>query len=167
MPQPWVTGPATIRIAGQELGTAERYPRYLIRSGWLPFFNDISGPVIPNDMLWAGKEAFIYGDINRWNEDVLQFYQSITESADPLSWDVEDVGSLMLHEGLAVPLDILFPYAGKAKYAGMPRGIRFFATWYEGPEEFATQGTTPRKVHLVAHALPVKNGGRWRLGQYL
>jgi hypothetical protein len=149
------------------LGTAERYPRYLVRSGWLPYFNDITGPVIPNDMLWAGKEAFIYMDLNRWDEEVLQFFQSITQFSDPLAWPEDDVATLMIHEEEAVSIQIEFPYASKEKYAGMPKGIRFRAGWYEGPEEASVLGTNPRKQHIVIHCLPKLSGDQWFLGELL
>jgi hypothetical protein len=150
------------------LGTAERYPRYLVRSGWLPYFNDISGPVIPNDMLWAGKEAFIYMDLNRWDEEVLEFFQQITSGSETLSWPEDAVGTLMIHEQEAVPIKIDFPYASKEAYIGMPNGILFGAGWYEGPEEFSVLGTNPRKVHIVIHCLPVGgDGSEWRLGTLL
>lgn len=166
--QPWVAGPTLLSVDGKELGTAERYPRLLVRSGWSPYFNDVGGPVIPMDMLWAAKEAFIYADLNRWDEDTLQFFQTITEGgADPLSWGEDDVGTLMIHEEMAVPITLEFPYASKDKYAGMPKGITFKAGWYEGPEEFSVLGTNPRKVHLVIHCLPVLEDGKWVLGEYL
>jgi hypothetical protein len=169
MPQPWVSGPTTVLVDGRELGTAERYPRYLVRSGWQPYFNDISGPVIPMDMLWAGKEAFIYLDLNRYDEEVLEFFQSITDNSDPLSWPGNSIGTLMIHEEQAIPIQLNFPYADKPKYAGMPKGVLFNAGWYEGPEEFSVLGTNPRKVHVIIHCLATQaeEGGNWVLGELL
>jgi hypothetical protein len=118
-------------------------------------------------MLWAGKEAFIYMDLNRWDEDVLQFFQTITNNADPLGWPENDVGTLMIHEEEAVSIRIDFPYADKDKYAAMPIAINFKAGWYEGPEEASVLGTNPRKQHIVIHCLPVKVGDRWVLGELL
>lgn len=169
--QPWVTGPCEITVDGKDLGTCERFPRILVRSGWLPYFNDISGPVIPNDMLWAGKEAFIFLDLNRWDEDTLAFLKCITSSADPendgLQWDIEDVATLMVHEEEAVEIRLGFPYSTKDKYAGMPAGYVFYAGWYEGPEEASSLGTNPRKQHVVLHCLPVLKDGKWKLGDTL
>jgi hypothetical protein len=166
MPQPWVSGPVTALVAGQELGTAERYPRFLLRSGWLPYFNDISGPVIPNDMLWAGKEVFVFMDLNRWDQDVLDGFRTITaKSPDPLNWPKNAVGTLMIHEEEAVIFTLLFPYADKEKYAGMPKGYFFNACWMEAPEEFGVLGTNPQKFHLVVHGLAVDDGDNWSLGK--
>ena len=165
--QPWVAGVTEILVGpdDQTLGTAERYPRFSVRSGFVPYFNDVGGPVIPTDMLWAGKEVFIFADLNRWDEEVLEYIRSITANSDALSWGADDVGSLMLHENLSIPVTLSFPYASKAAYAGMPNGYKFYNCWYEGPEEFSVLGTNPQKVHVVFHGIPAQNDdGDWQLG---
>lgn len=160
---PFVTGPCLIRATyGSEsakVGFSERTPRLLIRSGWLPYFNDWTGQVLPNDLVWSGREAIIMGDLNARNPAAMEQIQNtpgIPNIADTTGgeWDPSEVGTMMLHESRQVPVEIIFPYAFKAEYNGYPGGYRFFNGIFEGPEDWNILGTQPSKVHVVFRCLP-------------
>jgi hypothetical protein len=115
-------------------------------------------------MLWAGKEAYIFLDLNRWDDRVLENFRSVTRTSDPLRWPARDVGTMMLHSEQAISVSLFFPYFNKAKYKGMPSTVFFPNCWYEGPEDFSVNGTNPRKVHLTIHSLAEFTGTRRTLG---
>jgi hypothetical protein len=180
MAQAWVTGPAhiflsfysSIAVSGPAgvvttlttpiyLGTTERVPRLRIRAGWTPVFNDLTGGVIPYDMLYEGEEAFITGDFTRFNETTIRLLQArprhFLQPTNRGTIQLLDQGTLMLTEGYAFQLSMFFPYSSKLAFAGMPLGYRFPAAWLEGPDDLDNLGTVARVDRLVFHALRIIN----------
>jgi len=165
----YVTGPAhlfvgpTIYSQGQlgltgplqYLGTAEYAPNIQIRAGYLPVHNDLGGSVVPFDSSFQGEEGFTFVDINRYNEIVLARIQArprnhFANQQPPRGLNYPgDIGSLMIQEGLAYSVVVVFPYAAKPAMAGMPFGYRFPFSWLLGPDDLKELGTKPRKVGLV------------------
>jgi hypothetical protein len=161
-----VTGPAHIYCgvgpnkSPLYLGTAERYPKISIRPHFKPTFTDIGGDV-PFDMSFQGEEGFVSADISRWNEITYAIMAARPRHRHPLfprgSTFNGDIGTLMLAEGAAYPIWVVFPYAavngGKAAFADMPAGFRFVSSYLMGPDELEPLGTTPQKERLIWHCL--------------
>jgi len=149
------------------LGTAERYPRVQRRAGWVPVFNDLGGQVIPIDTLFQGEDAFISVDLTRWDDNVMRAALARPSSVQAAegTTGTGDVGTLMCLEFKAHILYLVFPYAAKTPMvnAGMPAGWRFPQAVLEGPDDFDSMGTAPRKIRTVWHAYrfmgPVSTGG--------
>lgn len=180
MTQPYVTGAVHIFVGPMDvqskatnaqgggggspryLGTCEAYPTFAIRPAFFPLFNDITGPVIPYDMAFVGEEAFTSANLTLWDEEV---YKSIASrpthggigsgTPDRGFNGYFDMGTLMIHEGMAFALYLLFPYSVIQAYRGMPAGYKFHASWAVGPDDHNRQGTTPKRLHLLFHSLRV------------
>jgi hypothetical protein len=167
MAQPFVTGPAHFMVDGSYLGTTERTPQFLVRPAWVPVFNDLSGPVIPLDLLYAGEEAFIIGNFTRWDEAVIQRAVQRPAGATLGLNEMTELGTLIIHEGKGHSLKLLFPYANKAGYSSMPGGIEFPVTVAYGPDDHNSLGINPKKVHLVFYAMRPFTGSSFLLYRYL
>jgi hypothetical protein len=175
MATPYVTGPVHLFVgplsSPNYLGTAERFPRMSIRTGWEPVFNDLGGQRVPFDLLYEGQEAFVSVDLTRWNENVLQVMMARAISTVPGLDGPLDIGTAMLTENAAGPLWLLFPFGGvKAAFNApgsgpMPGGYRFPRAILAGPEDFESMGTAPRKIRLIWHCLRFFNpqNGRFLL----
>lgn len=159
MARQYVTGAAHIFVgvgAGYSpvyLGTAERYPKIVLRPNYKPTFADQGGEV-PFDMSFQGEEGFVFADISRWNEAT---YAALAARPRPNgirgSNAPGDVGTLLQAEGMTYPLWVYFPYFSKPAFAGMPAGYRFLSSYVAGPDELEPLGTTPRKIRLTWHCL--------------
>lgn len=142
-------------VAPAYLGTAERYPKISLRPAYEPTYTD-QGAKVPHDMAFMGEEGFVAADISRWNEPVYNALASRPRHRAGLRGFTgsQDHGSLLIAEGLAYELWVLFPYASKAAFsADMPAGYHFHAAYLIGPDELEPLGTTPRKIRLMWHAL--------------
>lgn len=174
MTQPYVTGAVHIFIGpmGKQskatnaqgggggspryLGTCEAYPTFAIRPAFTPLFNDITGPVIPYDMAFVGEEAFTSCNLTLWDEAVhAQVASRPSHGVSRGTNSYVEMGSLMIHEGLAISLYLIFPYSVFSAYRGMPAGYKFHASWAVGPDDHNRQGTTPKRLHLLFHSLRV------------
>lgn len=168
--QPWVAGPTHLYWDQKYVGTAEKTPFWQTEYGNVPLMNDLSGPVVPFDMLRAGKYAIISADLTRWNYDTVKAMQTVC-CKTPGEWEGFDEGTLLIHEGKAKPLAMDWPYSSKAAYSGMPPGVTFFYTWLAGPDNWDRMGTNPKRIHLSWYALgkysPTGgNGGGFQLFEY-
>ena len=171
--QPWVTGPAHIFWSNPDespryVGTAEKSPQWTTRYGFVPLMNDLSGPVVPLDMLAVQKDCYVYADLTRWDYDVVQEMQTMGgENTTEGTWDGDVVGTLMIHEENFGQLFIAWPYSDKEQYADMPSGLHFYASWLVGPDNWALMGTNPKKIHLSWYCLPKRQtDGRFQLFEY-
>lgn len=140
------------------LGTGKTAPRYRTRYGWVPFFNDLGGPVISFDEVFAGKEAMISLDLNRFDQDTLDLVESVPVPGldGPGFVDPYSMGTMMVQEEAAYGLILSFPNSSKPAYraAKLPAGIYFPAAWLEGPSDH-TVGNVPREINLVWKAKAV------------
>lgn len=140
------------------LGTCERVPLIRLEQHWQPFIRDDGGLSVPYELIYDSEEAWVYAEINRYNEPVLKAVQDrCFQIGGPAlrGFDrEEDVGTLARTEGVAYPLWLSFPYAGKLSYgrAGMPPNYVFPQVVAFGPEEMSL-GHRPRKNRLVWRAL--------------
>lgn len=158
MAQAYVRGPAHIfagvGMAGTPfyLGTAERTPKIQIRRAFSPVWNDLGGQLVPYDWCYEGQEGFVVADLTRWNQPVLAALQGAPRqtiaAATPGTDVVGDIGTLMVTEGAAIPLWIMFPYTAKAAFAAQPAGYHFLATWLLGPDDLDENNTKNAKVRL-------------------
>lgn len=170
--QPWVAGPTHLFWNKKYVGTAERTPTWSTEYGHVPLMNDLSGPVVPFDMLRAGKYCIVSADLTRWNYDTVKEMQAICANVGkPFEWAGFDEGTLLIHEDKAKPLNMDWPYSSKAAYSGMPPGLELFYTWPAGPDNWARMGTNPKMIHFSWYALgKYKNtggtGGSFSLGEY-
>ena len=164
MAQNYCTGPVHAFIYlprglsknAQYLGTCEKWPRFSIRYQYQGVFNDISGD-IPLDFSFKGRDAIVGLDLTRWNEPVHAQIAAMPHG-NPARRGEEilgDEGTLMIAEGAAPVLYLVFPYALKPAMAagGMPPGYRWTAAIPIGPEEHDPQGTTAKKLHLMFHCI--------------
>src|SRR5215468_4767218 len=129
------------------LGTSMRGVRIRIRRAYSRVWNDLSGPEIAFDKLWAGCEAMVFLDLTRWNENI---YQGL------IGADLEGPGargSLMMTEGVAFPVILRFPaFDFHPIFRGTGGGAcyRFLAASPEGEEDWET-GTGANIRHLMLH----------------
>ena len=161
MAQAYTSGPcplyAGVGLNGAPvfLGHAERFPRIQIRPRWSDVYCDLSGQSVPYDQVYDGEDAVVTADLTRWNESVYavmadraktnsNFLAITSRGANGFG----EIGSLMVTEGLAYNLYVVFPFAAKAAYsATMPLGYRFQAAFLQGPDDFELGGTA-RKLRL-------------------
>jgi hypothetical protein len=184
MAQLWCTGPAHIYVgvttsrAPLYLGTAETKPDIDIRGEFEGVMNDLSGSKIPMDELWEGEEGMISFVLTRWNMNVaLLMMAQPNFTGTPGLNSQDDMGTLMLTEGLSYPVWIRFPYAtSKVAMAGMVAGYRFWSCILLAPKKIEP-GTRAMKKHFALKAkraftsdaapnnLPLKGGSSavWRL----
>lgn len=156
------------------LGTGEEGVDMDFGTHFSPLYEDEAGGEVPSERIYEGQEAWIWSDINVYNELLYAYMASRTSAgifstppfgvSAPRGIDLEgDVGTLMAAEGATFPLWVVFPYAGKARFARnyMPPGYRFFATSMENDK--LPVGNKARKVRAVWYAQRVKAGGAWCL----
>lgn len=177
MPQPYTRGPVLIYagVGGSSgplyLGTGERAPRVSRLREFEPVMNDLAGTRVPFDMLAEGQQALITVKLTRWDDAVLQAVEA-RSSAAPAGGIAGpgSTGALMIAEGWAFPLWLLYSYgpqgpAAKAAMGTLRPGFHFFATWLEGPQD-GEGGTDPATELLVFHAIEVYTGGTMSLYDY-
>lgn len=135
------------------IGTCEFSPRIQIDKVWVPLFNDLGGPIVPFDVSYAGKQAFISADLTRWNEEVIQRFESAPKFGEQLlNDDISDQGTLVNTEGYNITVWAVFPYQRFPAYSTMLKGYRFPAV-VGLQTDHNRLGTQPRRVHLNLHAI--------------
>jgi hypothetical protein len=126
--------------------------------------NDLSGQVIPFDLLYQGEESFVFLDLTRWNEDIrVSVAGRIAPGGNPRAGAgtavLGDYGTMTITEGAAMELWLLFPYsplggpAAKAAMGALGPGYHFLASIPIGPDDHHTLGTNPYKVLMAFHNL--------------
>lgn len=145
---------ATIRRQPRFIGTGERGPRIRIRRKFSPVYNDIGGPELSFDDLYAGEDAFVFITLTRWNEAL---YQSLAGTPFPGSSMMGDgpgeIGTAMVTEGAAFPIYLRFPapsFRPALAAQAYPLGYRFYAASLVDDDDFET-GTAANKRHLIFH----------------
>ena len=136
------------------LGTGQRGPRVKIRRAYSRVFNDLTGPELAFDKIWAGEEALIFVDLTRWNETAYDL-----AAGRPFSGGVFGAeppgsrGTLMMTEGAAFPLILRFPsfdfHPAIRNNLGFA-GYRFLAASLEGDDDFET-GSGANIRHIAFH----------------
>ncbi len=136
-------------------GTAERAPVIQIMPRYVPVFSDNGGRTTPDDLLFDGEEAYVFADINRYDENV---YKHLARRPNlqghtygPGYCTIDDLGTLLVHEGANIVLYLVFPYA--YKFDGMVPGYRFFHTTLAGPDTISPAGTKAKKIRCVWRAM--------------
>lgn len=179
MTQPYASGPVFVYVGWNDnslirrrfpqafrrgtplyLGTGEVAPESEIRRSWEPVMNDLSGGVA-HDMVFRGQEAFTNLNLTRWNESVLRLVQDCPYQLGSNGRgynSAAEMGSLMIQEGLAFSLYLLYGNrndpAMRDGVNSMPRGFRFPSnTWSEGPD-VRQVGSRANKVRLLFHSIP-------------
>lgn len=132
------------------LGTCEAAPDIELTGEFEPIFNDLGGPRLPTDRIWAGEEAISSLVLTRWNEIVLQAIMGTLVQSGGVGGRsfLGDVGTIMGQEKQTFQFWILFPFASKAAYSDMPAGYHFLASMPIGPKGI-TPGTGVNKRHLI------------------
>jgi hypothetical protein len=160
--QPYVTGAVHFAIKPRKgevsyLGTSEFSPSLEIDKAYIPLFNDLGGPVVPFDLCYVGKQAFVAADLTRFNPDtVATLMADPTFHTDDLSTALidedHDVGTLIDTEDVALELFMVFPYQTVSAYASMYRGFHFLCCC--APKViFNRLGTQPKKIHFSAQCI--------------
>jgi hypothetical protein len=139
------------------LGHAERFPRVSIRPRFSSVYCDLSGQTVEYDSVYDGENSHVIADITRWNESTYAIIadRAKTRTAATVNRGTTgfgEIGTLMMTEGVAYPLYLVFPYAAKAAYATMPAGYQFFCAYLAGPDDFDL-GSTARKLRLVFNCI--------------
>lgn len=142
------------------LGWGKTSPRFQYRYGWIPFFSDLGGPVIPLDEVYAGQEAYVSIDLNFFRQDTLFALESVP-NVGVNSWGGNlfgEIGSLMGFEGLLYPLTLVFPNFAKPPYKaqGMPPGLRFYNCLLVGPSGYRP-GNEPEEINIIWKAKQIIN----------
>lgn len=155
------------------LGTTEGKPRVRLRPEYEPVFNDVAGPRVHFDECYVGFDAVVTGTFSRYAESVYEEMQKYSDNAGlpatvgPGFDQAGARGTLMLQEGAAYPLWLLFPFAAKASMrpgppdGNLPAGYRFLSAMLID-DEFEP-GMGPKKLTLSWHCLgdyfPGNTGG--------
>lgn len=153
--------------SGLYLGTSEGTPHIDIIPAYQEVRNDIGGDT-PMDTSYQGRRGVISYDFTRWNEAVLaKAAASNPFSGRPaiagssaslfqrgLDFDY-DIGALMLTEGYAYDLWVVFPFAIKSTYLNRMVAGYHFPCCFLDAESHHSLGSRPKKVRLVWHALRV------------
>jgi hypothetical protein len=160
------------------LGTTEDTPELSGEPDWSPVNNDIGGRRAI-DYGYQREEGMISGTFTRFNYPVINTVRARPNIAGIPGTNVAgDVGTLMIFEGGAYPLAVLFPYAIKAAYAGaggiggnggaMPGGHLYNAAWCWGPDK-VRPGTQAKRIQLIFKAAQIYNPKTqgWQLYQIL
>jgi hypothetical protein len=144
------------------LGTCERAPRLSLVSHFREVYRDDLGHHVPWDLLMTSEEAYLYCELNRWDEAVLEAAQDrMYRQGTPFPLrgfhTEEAVGSLMRAEEYAYAVTFSLPYSRKLGNAlsGAPGNYVFPACVLWGPDDLDPLGGTQdvRKVRLVWRAL--------------
>lgn len=150
-----------------EVDTTPKFIRYLgtgvvgveteIRSEWEPIKSDSAGNV-PDDMAFAGEQAYIHLELSRWNEATLQEAQSRPYTSSTISGSVgkRDIGRLLIRERLGLTLYLAYRRRNTPSMieGQMGAGWRFpFNTYMLGPD-IRKVGTRMNSVSLLFHAIP-------------
>ncbi len=154
MAQVFCTGPALLYVDGEFLGTSEFSPYIDIKPAYKPVFNDLGGRLVPFDKTYQCQEAFVFYNLTRWNEDVYQNAADRPSQAGLGSNPGTDIGSLMIQEGLASELEVVFPYHSDPSFSDMPAGYHFLAAWMEGPDHLEPLGTEARALRVFFYCAP-------------
>ncbi len=160
----WCTGPAYLyagvgaAYAPVFVGTSDTPPGFDLVRGFEPVFTDVGGTRLPTDYLYQGQEAYIDLVLTKYVESAYQAMASVPQKvagAGGINVD-GDIGTLMVTEGGAFPVWVVFPYANKQVFSalGMPAGYRFFACLMEGPDRHRI-GTGAKKIGVHLHAVRV------------
>ena len=146
----------------QYLGTAQTKPRILWRRIFEPVYNDVGGS-IPFDMQYMGHDALVIADINKIDQSVLETLQQMPMISAPFGEEpFGSMGTLMIQEGKAATLALVFPYGGGGEAAKpgtkLPSGVTFEAAWLLGPDDQQV-GTVHEQVRVIFQCLRTYDEG--------
>lgn len=171
MAQLWSTGPVHIHAklgpTGQKvmkyLGTGQQAPDINIEGHHVPVMNDIGGPVLPFDQIWAGEIGRVDVEFTRWNETNLALLAARPSQGSNGVPAVRgkntryDIGSLLLTEDLAFELYLQFvfsvgqtapkPAFNNAASGQQPAGYHFLRAIVDGPM-IRRPGTKANSMHV-------------------
>lgn len=147
------------------LGHSEKTPNISVRPQVSDAWSDIGGQRVAFDKFYDSQDALVSVDLTRFNYPVYQAIADRAAAGGPrlatFSPGVNlpgEIGSLMMTEGLTVTLWLRWPYSAKPAYAAMPGGLRFPATFLQGPDDI-TSGTVPHKIRCVWYCMRQFNIG--------
>lgn len=160
MAQLYATGPVYVFCAVDTgggllyLGTGERAPRISITPAYRDVQCDLGGEA-PFDTMYSGNSGRVTVTLMRYNEAVLRKIEDYAASLHLIRGqeDPGEIGSLMLTEGLAYQLVLVFPYATKTAFADMPAGYNFLAAYVRGPDDIESGTSNPKKVQITWQCL--------------
>lgn len=131
--QPWVPGPAHIAVgtgtlnALEYLGKADENGADFSPAGSFdPVHTSVSGGRTPEDMQWMGENAIVRFTLSVWQASVFEKVKARRMGGTAGAGAANEIGALMVYEGLAFPLLVRSPYQVKTPYAGMQPGYRLF-----------------------------------------
>ena len=144
------------------LGTCEDAPEIELQPIYVDVRSDTGGVSVPFDKIFDGQTArILLPRMNRFNWDVYKMLQGVPNVGltNNMAKNVAgDIGALMLREGSAVGVWIVFPYADPFLAFGtpedMPRGYHFPGGLFVGPNNLKP-GTEDLKNSLLFQAIPV------------
>jgi len=155
------------------LGTCEDTPQVDFDPAYVPLHQPEFGSTHPSDRLLDGEEGTIVLDLTHYSEWVY-FCAAAMGAAGALNRFAPrgtmaegHTGSLVVAEGVGLPVYLVFPYAAKAVFAlnGMPPGYRFFCCVLTS-HSLSNLSTKPRKVRLVFRAVRLGVAGTGITGLY-
>lgn len=119
---------------------------------------DLGGPANPTDVQWMGEQAFVSGDLSRWDKAVLRKLKSRLPGGGSAvsggSYAFGALGSLMIAEGYAVRFLIRGGYAASKSFnAGDPPIYNFLAAW-PGTNFDVGLSTRASRFRMTMRAIP-------------
>jgi hypothetical protein len=140
------------------LGTTMRGVRIRVRRGYSRVWNDLTGPEIAFDKIWAGREAMIFLDLTRYSDTVYHVLAGTPRPGGPPDAETPGArGTLMMTEGAAFPVVLRFPaydYHPRFRANGGVAAYRFLACSPEGEDDWET-GSGANVRHLMLHSQEV------------
>lgn len=113
-------------------------------------------------MVYKGEAAFVSFDLTRWNERAIQLVSDwpyITGArTNPGVWTINEYGSLMITDGLALSLYVIFAHRNRPSMNdganAMPAGYRFPGNIIPIGPFVRRNGNKANKYHCVFQAIP-------------
>lgn len=164
------TGPCYIQVstggtAGSQtlahLGWSEAGFKITIFGYFEPVMCDIGGNKVGTDYTFQGQDAYITGDINKYDETVMQQWQARCFSNTTGNIATGLIGGLMLASNQAQRLLLVCPYAALTGQTTQQAAFNFPSSWLDDANEIET-GTRVKKQRISVHAIPswsVSSGG--------
>jgi hypothetical protein len=158
----YVTGPALIYVgtgtsgAYNFLGFSEQEFPIVLSGEWDEVMADLSGPRLPLDIQFMGEQAYMSFTLTKYSQAVLNGIRTRIPNGTIGQIATNQLGSLMISEGLAFKTCIVQPYQSKTAFSDLPPCYEFLASWMSDQHEvpISVRAHRPR---VTIRAIPVWN----------
>lgn len=173
--QLYTTGPAYLYVftqinqAVEYLGTARVKPYIEIVPQFSSFFSDQTGRVVPADQSFDMEHGIVIADLNRIDWDVYEELSSAKfggVSGSTPGYSDASMGTMIIAEGNAIGLFVVFPKSAVSQYASLPPGYHFPNCVFCGPDKFTDMGNSDASVTMTWRALNLRSVDNWTMYDY-